>query len=136
MTSENKDKSIGMMAVVALVISEAWIIAGYAGNLYGYTIAVGMTVWHLAFIGAVTLADLVLIPFVVKENKWAFLATMIVGIVIILVTLGVSPGYTLVTSGWQSTTDFIIAVGGGIVWLALQIQIPVIFFSFRAYRKL
>jgi hypothetical protein len=134
MMSENKSKSIGMMAVVALVVSEAWIIAGYAGNLYGYTIAVGMTVWHLAFIGVVTLANLVLIPFVVKENKWAFLATMIVGIATFLVTLGVGPGYTLVTSGWQSTTDYIIAVGGGIVWSVLQI--PVIFFSFRAYRKL
>ena len=134
MMSENKGKSIGMMAIITLVVSEAWIIAGYAGNLYGYTIAVGMTVWHLAFIGAVTLANLVLVPFVVKENKLAFLAIMIVGIAVFLVTLGVGPGYTLVTSGWQSTTDYIIAVGGGIVWSVLQI--PVIFFSFKAYRKL
>ncbi len=132
--SETKGKSIGMMAVVALVVSEAWIIAGYAGNLYGATIATGMSMWHLAFMGAVTLANLVLIPFVVKENKWAFLGTIVVSIAIFIVTLGVGPGYTLVTSGWISTTDYMTAVGGGVVWLVLQI--PVIFFSFRAYRKL
>src|SRR3990172_1199933 len=109
-----------MMAIIALVVSEAWIIAGYAGDLYGYTIAAGMTVWHLAFIGVVTLVDLILIPFVVKENKWAFLGTMILGIAVILVTLGVGPGYILVTSGWQNTMDYMIAVGGGIVWLVLQ----------------
>ncbi len=132
--SEDKGKSIGMMAIVALVVSEAWIIVGYAGNLYGATIAAGMNVWHLAFIGVVTLANLVLIPFVVKEKKWAFLGIMIVGIAIFLVTLGAGPGYTLITSGWQNTTDYMTAVGGGIVWLVLQV--PVIFFSFRAYRKL
>ncbi len=131
---ENKGKSIGLMAVVALVVSEAWIVVGYAGNLYGATIAVGMNMWHLAFIGVVTLANLVLIPFVVKEKKWAFLGAMVVGIAIFLVTLGVGPGYTLLTLGWQSTADYMTAVVGGLVWVVLQI--PVIFFSFRAYRKL
>lgn len=131
---ENKGKSIGITAVVALVISEVWIVLGYAGNLYGAMTTVGYSVWFLAFTGVVTMADLVLIPFVVKEKKWAFLAAMIVGVAIFLVILGVGPVYTVITSGWQSTTDYMFAVGGGIIWLILQI--PVIFFSIRAYRKL
>jgi hypothetical protein len=131
---ENKGKSIGIMAIVALVVSEVWIILGYAGNLYGAMTAVGYDILFLAFTGVVTVANLVLIPFVVKENKWAFLGTMIVGIAIFLVILTVGPVYQLVITGWQGTTDYLLAVGGGIVWLVLQI--PVIFYSFRAYRKL
>jgi hypothetical protein len=57
-----------------------------------------------------------------------------VGILAFLVALLAGPGYTLITSGWQSTNDFYTAVGGGIVSAILQI--PVIFFPFRAYRKL
>jgi hypothetical protein len=130
----NKSKSVGMMTTIALIVSAAWIIIGFMGNLYGAAIAVGMTMWHVAFTGLIALADLVLIPFVVKEIKWAFLAAMIVGIAAFLVALLVGPGYTLITSGWQSTTDFNTAVGGGILWIVLQI--PVIFFAFKAYRKL
>jgi hypothetical protein len=131
---ENKGKSIGMMAIVALVVSEVWIVLGYAGNLYGSMTAVGYDILFLAFTGVVTVANLVLIPFAVKENKWAFLGAMVVGIAIFLVILTVGPVYQLITTGWQDTTDYMLAVGGGIVWLVLQI--PVIFFAFRAYRKL
>jgi hypothetical protein len=130
---QNKGKSIDMMAIIALVVSEVWIVLGYVGNLYGAMTAVGYDMWFLAFSGVVTVANLLLIPFVVKENKWAFLAAMIVGLVIFLVILTVGPVYTLVTTSWQSTMDYLTAVVGGIVWLILQI--PVIFFSFRAYRK-
>ena len=129
-----KSKSVGMMTTIALIVSAAWIIIGFMGNLYGAAIAVGMTMWHVAFTGFIALADLVLIPFVVKEIKWAFLATVIVGIIAFIVALLAGPGYTLVTSGWQSTNDFYIAVGGGIVWIILQI--PVIVFALRDYRKL
>jgi cytochrome c oxidase assembly factor CtaG len=70
----------------------------------------------------------------VKEKKWAFLATMIVGVAIFLVILIAGPVYQLATTGWEDSMDYMFAVGGGIVWLVLQI--PVIFFSFKAYRKL
>ena len=129
-----KSKSVGMMTTIALIVSAAWIIIGFMGNLYGAAIAVGMTNWHVAFTGLIALANLILIPFVVKEIKWAFLATMIVGIIAFLVALLAGPGYTLITSGWQNTNDFNTAVGGGILWIVLQI--PVIFFAFRDYRKL
>jgi cytochrome c oxidase assembly factor CtaG len=132
--TENKSKSVGMMTTIALIVSAAWIIIGFIGNLYGAALAVGMTVWHVAFTGLIAQADLVLIPFVVKEIKWAFLATMIVGITAFLVALLAGPGYTLITSGWQNTTDYNSAVGGGIIWIILQI--PVIVFAFRDYRKL
>jgi hypothetical protein len=132
--TENKSKSVGMMTTIALIVSAAWIIIGFIGNLYGAALAVGMTVWHVAFTGLIAQADLVLIPFVVKEIKWAFLATMIVGITAFLVALLAGPGYTLITSGWQNTTDYTSAVGGGIIWIILQI--PVIVFAFRDYRKL
>jgi cytochrome c oxidase assembly factor CtaG len=132
--SENKGKSVGMMAIVALFVSEVWIVLGYMGNLYGAMTAAGYTIWFLAFTGMITVVNLFLIPFVVKEKKWAFLAATIVGIVLLLVILVAGPVYTVATTGWQSTTDYQLAVGGGIVWLVLQI--PVIFFSFRAYRKL
>ena len=131
---ESKGKSIGITALVALVVSEIWIVLGYVGNLYGAMTAVGYDILFLAFTGLVTVANLVLIPFVVKENKWAFLATMIVGLAIFLVILIVGPVYQLATTGWEDSMDYMLAVGGGIVWLVLQI--PVIFFSFKAYRKL
>ncbi len=132
--SENKGKSVGMMAIVALFVSEVWIVLGYVGNLYGAMTAAGYSIWFLAFTGMITVVNLFLVPFVVKEKKWAFLAATIVGIVLLLVILVAGPVYTVATTGWQSTTDYQLAVGGGIVWLVLQI--PVIFFSFRAYRKL
>jgi len=96
--------------------------------------AVGYDIWFLAFTGVVTVANLLLIPFVIKENKRAFLGAMIGELIIFLVILTVGPVYTLVTTSWQSTMDYLTAVVAGIVWLILQI--PVIFFSFRAYRKI
>jgi cytochrome c oxidase assembly factor CtaG len=122
-----------MMAIVALFVSEVWIVLGYVVNLYGAMTAVGYDILFLVFVGVVTVVNLVLIPFVVKEKKWAFLAAMIVGIAIFLAVL-VGPVYTVATSGWQNTTDYLLGVGGGIIWLVLQL--PVIFFAFRAYRKL
>ena len=38
---ENKGKSVGMMAIVALFVSEVWIVLGYVGNLYGAMTAAG-----------------------------------------------------------------------------------------------
>ena len=131
---ENKGKSIGTTALVSLVVSEIWIVLGYVINLYGAMTVVGYDILFLAFVGLVTVVNLVLIPFVVKENKWAFLATMIVSVAIFLVILIVGPVYQLATTGWEDSMDYMLAVGGGIVWLVLQI--PVIFFSFKAYRKL
>ena len=131
---ESKGKSIGIMALVALLVSEIWIVLGYVINLYGAMTVVGYDILFLAFVGLVTVVNLVLIPFVVKGNKLAFLATMIVGVAIFLVILVVGPVYQLATTGWEDSMDYMLAVGGGIVWLILQI--PVIFFSFKAYRKL
>jgi hypothetical protein len=131
---EKKSKMVGMAAVIALIVSEVWIVLGYAGNLYGAMTAVGYSIWFLAFVGAVTVANMLLIPFVVKGKKAAFLGATIVGVVLFLVILTVGPVYQLVTSGWQGTTEYMLAVGGGVVWFVLQI--PVIFYSFKTYRKL
>jgi cytochrome c oxidase assembly factor CtaG len=132
--SESKSKSVGLMPLVALLISEIWIVMGYVGNLYGAMTTVGYNIWFLAFTGLVTVANLILIPFAVKENKMAFLAAIIIAAAIFLVILVVGPVYQLATSGWENSTDYMLAVGGGIVWLILQV--PVMFFSYKAYRKL
>ena len=131
---ESKSKLVGLMPLVALVVSEIWIVLGYVGNLYGAMTAVGYNIWFLAFTGSVTVANLVLIPFAVKENKMAFLAAIIIAAAIFLVILVAGPVYQLATSGWENSTDYMLAVGGGIVWLILQV--PVMFFSYKAYRKL
>jgi cytochrome c oxidase assembly factor CtaG len=128
---ESKSKSVGLMPLVALVVSEIWIVLGYVSNLYGAMTAVGYNIWFLAFTGLVTVANLVLIPFAVKENKMAFLAAIIIAILLVIL---VGPVYQLATSGWENSTDYTLAVGGGIVWLILQV--PVIFSSYKAYRRL
>ncbi len=131
---ESKGKSVGMTPIVALVLSEVWMVLGYVGNLYGAMTTVGYSIVFLAFVGTVTAVNLVLIPFVVRETKWAYLVATIVAIAVFLVILTLGPVYQLATMGWQNTTDFALAVGGGIMWLILQV--PVIYFSLKAYRKL
>jgi hypothetical protein len=131
---EKKPKSVGMAAIIALIVSEVWIVLGYVGNLYGAMTAVGYSIWFLAFVGVITIANMILIPFVVKGRKAAFLGATIVGAVLFLVILTVGPVYQLVTTEWQGTTDYMLAVGGGVVWFVLQV--PVMFYSFKTYRKL
>jgi cytochrome c oxidase assembly factor CtaG len=116
------------------LLGEIGIVLGYVGNLYGAMTAVGYNIWFLAFIGLIAGANLVLIPFAGKENKMAFLAAIVVAAAIFLVILVAGQVYQLATSGWENSMDYMLAVGGGIVWLVLQV--PVMFFSYKAYRKL
>jgi hypothetical protein len=62
-----------------------------------------------------------------------FFFALIIGVLTIVLAIAVGPVASLMGSGWQSTYDFILAVGGGLVWLILQI--PVVVFSVLAYRK-
>jgi hypothetical protein len=119
--------------VAALIISIGWIVAGYALGLVASMKTIGFSLGLTIFVCVATLINLILIPFCLREKEWGFFFALIIGVLTIVLAIAVGPVASLMGSGWQSTYDFILAVGGGLVWLILQI--PVVVFSVLAYRK-
>ena len=136
MVESGKPASVSVITlgvVVGLVISAGWIVGGYAVGLADAMKTVGFGLPLITFVCLATLINLVLIPICLRESEWGFFAAMIIAFLILVLTLAVGPVATLINNGWLSTSDFLVAVGGGIGWLL--IQIPIIAFSLTAYRK-
>ncbi|MFQ6086099.1 MAG: hypothetical protein ACE5OY_07555 [Candidatus Bathyarchaeia archaeon] len=126
MGEANRISNNALVVVVGLVISVAWIITGLVRGL-----AAVADPWITAFVYIVTLVALILIPICARENKWGFLLAMVWGIVIIIVRVIIT--VRLITGPMPEPQAFEMLVIGGTIWLI--IQIPIIVFSYRAYRK-
>ncbi|KPV64562.1 MAG: hypothetical protein AOA66_0095 [Candidatus Bathyarchaeota archaeon BA2] len=115
--------------IVGLVTSVGWIITGLLGGL---AVALKDELASATFIYIVTLVGLILIPICSRENKWGFLSAMVLGIVILVAALPFVTGLVTELPPPESP-EFGLVVVGGAIWLI--IQIPIIVFSYRAYRK-
>jgi hypothetical protein len=119
--------------VAALILSIGWIVAGYALGLAESMKTVGFSLGLVIFVCVATLINLILVPFCLREKELGFFFALIVGVLAIVLEIAIGPVASLIGSGWQSTYDFSLVIGGGLIWLI--IQIPVVVFSVLAYRK-
>ena len=123
---EAKRVSINTLGVIAgLVLSVGFIITGLVQGL-----AAALDPASATFAYLVTLAGLILIPICSRENKWGFLSAMVLGMVNFVFKI---MWYLITELPPPGSPEFRLTVVGGAIWLI--IQIPIIIFSYRAYRK-
>ena len=112
--------------IVGLVVSVGLSISGLKEGLAAALDPVSANVVYI-----LTLVSLILIPICSRENRWGFLSAMVLGIV--LLALSVSDFTQLITGLPSAESPEFESTVGGMIWGI--IQIPIIVFSYRAYRE-
>ena len=131
MSKTNRITNNTLGVIVGLVISVLWIFMGLdigfrfvASDCVSYVLTLG-ELRHTIM----TILALILIPICARENKWGFLAAMVLGIVTLALSLSHSIYMLIATPpGFESQ------IFGPIAWSI--IQIPIIIFSYKARQEL
>lgn len=131
MNTTNKISKYSLLTIIGLVVSVFWIFMGLDFN---FPFGAPDLVCSILTLGGyrhtvMTIIALILIPLCAREFKWAFIVSMVLGIVIVTLS-SVHVIYMLIATptGYQSQ------LFGPIAWSV--IQIPVIIFSFKARKEM
>jgi len=127
----NKINNNTLGVIIGLVVSVWWI---FMGLNTGFRFIAADQISYILTLGAqrhtiMTILALILIPICARENKWGFLAALVLGIVTLALSLVHSIHMLVATPpGFESQ------ILGPSIWSI--IQIPIIIFSYRARREL
>ena len=126
---ENKNNSkAGWYVIIGLVVSVLWIFIGLD---FGFSFeGPDDVIWQILTLGGwrhtiMTILALILIPICARENKYGFLAAMILGIIIFALCF-IHYCYMLISK----PVGFETQIFGPVSWSI--IQIPIIIFSYKA----
>lgn len=131
MSKTNRITNNTLSVIIGLVISVWWI---FMGLNTGFRFIATDNISFILTLGEqrhtiMTILALILIPICARENRWGFLAAMLLGVVTLALSLSHSIYMLIVTPpGFESQ------IFGPIVWSV--IQIPIIIFSYKARQEL